>query len=79
MTFTKRLNRGCAGHPAEEPPLWHGIFIKTNEKGEFTFPPEIWSNEEDKNKRVIRADIEAEGFLARKNEDVGVQLQRECW
>jgi len=72
VTFTKHLNQGCQGHPAEEPPAWHGTFVLTNEKGEFVYPPEIWSNEEDKNKHSIRMDIEAEGFLTRTAVYVGI-------
>lgn len=64
VTFTADLKKDCNGNPTEEPPAWHCTSVRTNEKGEFAIPSEVWENDPDK-KRRITACIKANGFLHR--------------
>jgi uncharacterized GH25 family protein len=72
VTFTKYLARDCDGKITEQPPAWQGSTVKTNEKGEFAYPPQIWQIEEGKEKPSIDAKIEAAGFLPRTNVSIGI-------
>ncbi|MHC4552344.1 MAG: carboxypeptidase-like regulatory domain-containing protein [Planctomycetota bacterium] len=65
VTLTARLKKDCDGHPTEEAPDWHCTSVRTNEKGEFALPPEVWENDPDK-KRRFTVCIEADNFLHRR-------------
>jgi uncharacterized GH25 family protein len=68
ITITAYLTRNCNGNATGQAPSWQGTVLKANEKGEFTFPPEIWVAEEGKKKPRVRIKIEAAGFLPRSTQ-----------
>ncbi|MHC5082933.1 MAG: carboxypeptidase-like regulatory domain-containing protein, partial [Planctomycetota bacterium] len=66
VTFKAYLRYDCDRNPIKEAPDWQGMSVATNEKGEFTFPPELRVYKEADKDNSVHADIEAEGFLPRK-------------
>lgn len=65
VTFTSSLGRDCTGAPTEQPPAWHNQSVRTDEKGEFAFLPELWQVNEEQKKQAINVKVEANGFLSR--------------